>query len=139
MQTKKWVYLWDIWCSTKAVNVYIYITDVRNVTWSSKPRYHEKADIETNSNKRKTCISFRTRRRLVHDPYMSITCSWKEWEIFKKYSINLKIFQIISLVCLVKKYSQNAMSTVFNLNLIFWVSNQISFIWNTKYYWSNIY
>ena len=43
---------------------------VINVTLLSR-----KMDVETNSSKRKKCISFRTRRRLVHDPYISIKCS----------------------------------------------------------------
>ena len=34
-----------------------------------------KTESKTNSNKRKTCISSTSRRKLVHDPYISTKCS----------------------------------------------------------------
>ena len=33
--------------------------------------YNTKTESETNSNKKKTCISSTSRRKLVHDPYIS--------------------------------------------------------------------
>ena len=45
---------------------------------------------ETNSDKRKTSISFRSRRKLVNYPYISTKCSSKEgymhvYELFQKF------------------------------------------------------
>ena len=54
-----------------------------------------KAKSEANSNKRKTCISPRSRRKLVREFYISKKCSRKERYIFAKYSRKLNISQII--------------------------------------------
>ena len=54
--------------------------------------------------KEKQLTSSRSRRKLIHDPYISTKCSWKERDIFKKYSKNLNISQVIFWVCYLKKY-----------------------------------
>ena len=54
--------------------------------------------------KEKQFTSSRSRRKLIHDPYISTKCSWKERDIFKKYSKNLNISQVIFWVCYPKKY-----------------------------------
>ena len=50
-----------------------------------------KAKSEANSNKRKTCISPRSRRKLVHEFYISKNCSRKEGYISAKYSRKLNV------------------------------------------------
>ena len=111
----------DIRHSRKAVKcllfrVYHCVRNIINLTlilW--------KTDSKANLNKRKKS-------------WLSTKFPWKEGGIFKRYSRNLNFSQIIFWVCHVKKYFQNAMSMILdNLNLIFWVSNWISLVWNRKY------
>ena len=42
--------------------------------------------------KDKQFTSSRIQRKLIHDPYISTKCSWKERDIFKKYSKKFKYF-----------------------------------------------
>ena len=79
---------------------------------------------------------FLEQKKVIHDPYISTKCAWVEGDIFKRNSRDLIFFETIFWVCHMKKYFQNTMSMIldFNLNWIFWVSNQISLIWKTKYY-----
>ena len=62
--------------------------------------------------------------------YEQHLCSWKETSKKFKYFSN-----ILDASCeIFLKY--NDIISYVNLNLIFWVPNQISLISNTKYYWS---
>ena len=54
-----------------------------------------KTENDRNSSKRKTCISLGSRRKLVHELYISTKCLRTKGYILTKYSRKLDISQII--------------------------------------------